>query len=392
MNRDSKLLTAVGLYHFANDGTLAVLPLVLPVIKLKFGLSYTDIGALTAAGLIATLLVQLLVSQFAHRFRAVRSLTIGMVTIFLFAVMLVFTWNFASLFVFVIGMRVGAAVYHPLGLALVAHRFSSGNIDMAMGIQSSLGDMGVFLAFVTTGALGTIFDWQSSFALWGAICLSAAFVGIALNIGAEEDSALGRLVGHNDLSWREAARRIGILIVPLTVGGAGYNIIINYAPLMLQRLYGLDIVHYALVMAMWVGTGAVFTLIFGRLTSKVGRGKAIIASYVLVLASGLLVWAIDSLWVAVFAMFLYGVGLFMTYPALFAYITEMTGGKRSERAFGIVFTAQLSGGFVFSFLCGALADVYDIKTPFIVLSAIAAVALVVTAYYLARRESAPGTA
>jgi MFS family permease len=307
-------------------------------------------------------------------------------------VMMVFVWNFASLLVFVIGMRIGAAVYHPLGLALVASRFGNGKIDMAMGIQSSLGDMGVFLAFVTTGALGVIFDWQSSFALWGAICLSAAVIGIALKIGSEEDSDVGKLVARNDLSWGDALKRIGLLIVPLTVGGAGYNIIINYAPLMLQDLYGLEIGQYALVIALWVGTGAVFTLIFGRLTSRVGRGNAIIASYVLVLVSGVMIWAVDSLWVAVLAMFLYGVGLFMTYPALFAYIVEMTGGKRSERAFGIVFTAQLTGGFVFSFICGALADVYDIKTPFMVLSAIAAVALAVTAYYLAGRKRAPGVA
>ncbi|MFH0815615.1 MAG: MFS transporter [Methanobacteriota archaeon] len=392
MNRDSRLLTAVGLYHFANDGALAVLPLVLPVIKLKFGLTYTDIGTLTAAGLVATLLVQLMVSQFAHRFRAVRSLTIGMATMFMFAVMLVFVWSYASLLVFVIGMRIGAAVYHPIGLALVASRFGNGKIDMAMGIQSSLGDMGVFLAFITTGALGAIFDWQSSFALWGAICLAAAIVGIALKMGTDEDSQIGRTVAHNDLSWREALKRIGILIVPLTVGGAGYNIIINYAPLMLQDLYGLEIGQYALAIALWVGTGAAFTLIFGRITSRVGRGKAIMASYVLVLVSGLLVWAVDSLWMAVLAMFLYGVGLFMTYPALFAYITEMTGGKRSERAFGIVFTAQLTGGFVFSFICGVLSDMYDIKTPFVVLSAIAAVALAVTAYYLATVKATPATA
>jgi MFS family permease len=82
-------------------------------------------------------------------------------------------------------------------------------------------------------------------------------------------------------------------------------------------------------------------------------------------------------------MFLYGAGLFMTYPALFAYIVEMTGGQRSERAFGIVFTAQLAGGFVFSFLCGVLADAFGIKTPFVVLSVIAGVALAVTGHYLA---------
>ena len=386
MKPGTRLLTAVGLYHFANDGALAVLPLVLPVIKLRFDLSYTDIGALTAAGLLVTLVVQLLVSQYAHRFSPVRALTLGMATMFLFASMMVFVWDFASLLVFVIGMRIGAAVYHPLGLALVAQKYANGKIDMAMGVQSSLGDMGVFLAFVTTGALGAIFDWQSSFALWGAICLTAAIVGVALKVGSDAGYAPAGHDSRADMSWRDALGRIGILLVPLTVGGAGYNIIVNYAPLMLQDAYGLDIGIYALVIALWVGTGAIFTLIFGQITSKVGRGNAIVSSYALIIASGLMIALSTSRWIVVLAMFLYGVGLFMTYPALFAYVTERTGNRRSERAFGIVFTAQLTGGFLFSFICGVLADAYTIKAPFVVLSAIGAVAMVVTGLYLARRK------
>jgi FSR family fosmidomycin resistance protein-like MFS transporter len=385
MKPGAKLLTAVGLYHFANDGALAVLPLVLPVIKLKFDLSYTDVGTLTGLGLVVTLAVQLLVSQYAHRFSAVRALTLGMATMFVFAVMMVFVWDFASLLVFVIGMRIGAAVYHPLGLALVAQRYANGKIDMAMGVQSSLGDMGVFLAFVTTGALGAIFDWQSSFALWGAICLTAALVGISLKIGSDPADAPEAGRARNDMTWGDAFSRIGILLIPLTVGGAGYNIIVNYAPLMLQDAYGLEIGIYALVIALWVGTGAVFTLIFGHITSSVGRGKAILASYVLIIASGLIIVLSESLLLAVLAMFLYGVGLFMTYPALFAYVTELTGGRRSERAFGIVFTAQLTGGFLFSFVCGVLSDAYTIKAPFLVLSVIGAVAMVGTGIHLSRK-------
>ena len=391
MKSDSKLLTAVGLYHFANDGSLAVLPLVLPVIKLKFNLSYTDIGILTGVGLIVTLLVQILVSELANRFRAVRVLTLGMTTMLLFSAMMVFVWNYASLLVFVIGMRIGAAAYHPLGLALVAKRFGNGDIDMAMGVQSSSGDLGVLLAFLTTGALGVIFDWQSSFALWGGICLAAAVVGISFKIGTDESSPCEILVRDAELSWSDAFHRIGILIIPLTVGGAGYNILVNYAPLMLQAIYNLEIGQYALIIALWVGTGATFTLIFGRISTKFGRGRAIILSYILVLLSGLLILFTTNLAITILAMFLYGVGLFMTYPALFAYVTESTGGKRSERAFGIVFTCQLSGGFVASYLSGVLSDAYNIRMPFLLLSIIAAIALCVTSYYLVKLRSRPST-
>jgi FSR family fosmidomycin resistance protein-like MFS transporter len=391
MKPGSRLLAAVGVYHFANDGALTVLPLVLPILKGLFEISYTEIGVLTAAGLAITLVVQLLVSEFAHRFSAERALAGGMVVMFISATMMLFVWNYASLLIFVVGMRIGAAAYHPLGLALVARRFNGEKIDMAMGIQSSAGDAGVFLAFITTGVIGSVFGWRSSFGLWGAICLAAAVVGIALRAGLDEPTASKALPRDpSEPGWGATAKRIGILLVPLTVGGAGYNIIVNYGPLMLSDAYGMAIWQYTLVVALWVGTGAIFTLIFGRITSRFGRGNAILASYVILAAAGLLIWFLSSVWVAALAMFLFGVSLFMTYPALFAYVTELTGGRRTEKAFGIVFTAQLSGGFIFSFLCGMVADSYGIKSPFVILSVIALVALAVTAYYLARQGKRPG--
>jgi FSR family fosmidomycin resistance protein-like MFS transporter len=389
MRPGTKLLSAVGFYHFANDGTLAVLPLVLPIIRLRFGLSYTDVGTLTAAGLVVTLSVQLLVSHHSRRFDALNALTAGMAVMLVFTAMMVMVWDFASLLVFVIGMRIGAAVYHPLGLAMVAKNFGNGDIDMAMGVQSSLGDMGVFLAFVTTGALGAIFNWQSSFALWSAICLAAALVGIGMNVVREEPAPAGRRIEETDLTWREAASRLGVLFIPLAVGGAGYNIIVNFAPLMLQDEYGLAIGSYALVIALWVGTGAAFTLIFGKISLKVGRGRTISASYILIIASGLMIAFTDDIQVAILAMFFYGMGLFMTYPALFSYVTELTDGRRSEKAFGLVFTAQLTGGFAFSFICGVSSDMFGIKSPFLILSAMAALALIVTGHYLFRVRRRP---
>jgi len=386
MRPGSRLLAAVGMYHLANDGSLIVMPLLLPVIRTFVPMSYTQIGVLTATGLVVTLLMQLVVSQFAHRFSAVKVLTLGMAVLALFSVMMAFVSDYASLLVFVIGMRLGAAAYHPLGLALVAHRFGGERIDMAMGVQSSAGDIGVFAAFVTTGLLGALLGWQSAFVLWGAICIAAALTGLGLGVSSEERPHAGL---DSEPSWSWAFERVAPLIVPLTVGGAGYNIIVNYAPLMFGDAYGLGIGEYTAIIAMWVGVGATFTLVFGKISTRFGRGRAIVTSYLLIIAAGLLVWFLTPLWVAVVAMFMLGAGLFMTYPALFAYVTERAGGKRSEKAFGIVFTAQLTGGFVLSYVCGVVADIYGIKTPLLILAIIALVALCFASYYIARLRPRP---
>jgi MFS family permease len=53
-----------------------------------------------------------------------------------------------------------------------------------------------------------------------------------------------------------------------------------------------------------------------------------------------------------------GAGLFLTYPALFAFASQASHQRLQGAAFGIVFFFQLLGGAVGSFAAGALSDLF----------------------------------
>jgi MFS family permease len=66
-------------------------------------------------------------------------------------------------------------------------------------------------------------------------------------------------------------------------------------------------------------------------------------------------------------MVLLGISVFLTYPALASFISEVTEESSESGTFGIVFTLQLGGGTIVLFLSGFLSDIYGIWMPFVVL-------------------------
>ena len=67
MEEKKKILSAVSLYHALDDGVISVIPLLFPVFKVLFDLSYTQIGLITGGGLLVTLIGQLYLGHISDR-------------------------------------------------------------------------------------------------------------------------------------------------------------------------------------------------------------------------------------------------------------------------------------------------------------------------------------
>ena len=63
MNDKHSILSIVSLFHGFNDGALAVIPLLFPILKEMFNLSYTQIGFITGGGLAISLLLKSLLGE-----------------------------------------------------------------------------------------------------------------------------------------------------------------------------------------------------------------------------------------------------------------------------------------------------------------------------------------
>ena len=74
----------------------------------------------------------------------------------------------------------------------------------------------------------------------------------------------------------------------------------------------------------------------------------------------------------------YGAFLFVTYPALFSIINEVTNESERGTAFGILFGLQLGGGAFVVYVCGIVADSLNNPDYAFVIVAVLAAASAVT--------------
>ncbi|MGY6564525.1 MAG: MFS transporter [Halomonadaceae bacterium] len=71
-----------------------------------------------------------------------------------------------------------AAIYHPVGIAMVAE--SSDGVGQALGVNGVWGNMGVAAAPLLTGAITGMLGWQTAFFIPGALCLASGIAYLAL--------------------------------------------------------------------------------------------------------------------------------------------------------------------------------------------------------------------
>jgi hypothetical protein len=81
-------------------------------------------------------------------------------------------------------------------------------------------------------------------------------------------------------------------------------------------------------------------------------------------------------------MIIFGTAVFLMFPALFSFVSEVTHETVEGKTFGIIFTLQLGGGTVLLFLGGILSDIFGIWIPFLLLGSISMIiAIILIIFY-----------
>lgn len=366
-------LWAIGLYHASNDSAGVAVAAVFPIL-LTEGLitSYTGIGQLTLVALLVTVVCQILFGAWSDRVNPRLLLPLGMVLVGGFSLLTTQATSFVLLVLFVALARVGMSVYHPVGISWVGKAFKR-DLDQAMGFQSAFGDLGVIVAFASSGFLGLRYGWQVPFLVWGGVALGAATVGYALTGGIERAP---REVHRNPIRWAPLLRSLALWTLPMAMGGAAYIITISYGNSFLVERLALAEDAADGVIALWIGAGVLTAYSYGRITRLVGRFRSLALAFLLIAVSGFVISRAPPLGVLLPTFVLFGVGVFLTYPALFSFISESTEDRIGGATFGVVFGFQLVGGAAAGLGAGLAADRWGIHTPFLILTALGLVTLV----------------
>jgi MFS family permease len=362
-----RILISASLFHALNDSATVAVPMIFPLLLGQRWLirDYGEIGLLSNFGLLTTCLFQVLIVHAAKRWDYRLMLGVSLAGISASLVLISLASSYASLFLIYLLFRVFDSFYHTIGLAWVSRSHPSQGIDLAMGVQSGSGNLGVFLAFISVGFLAQRFDWRVPLWSWAGVCLGLGLASFILvrRISFETDG----VDGLNLSSWFETFRVIRRYVGGFVFGGAAWSVTIYFAPSLLNRKFGVPMGRTGLYLALWIGIGTVMSYFFGGLSRALGRKLIFRAA----LAGGSLSLIVVGLaqrpWLAVLGLVTFGLFLFLIYPALQSCVGNIIAPKNQSQAFSVVSNLQIVSGALIALAAGFLSDRFGVNSPFLVM-------------------------
>ena len=373
MKQQGRILSSVSLIHAINDGSVSVISILFPIFKELFNLSYTQVGIITGGGLFITLVAQLVLGRMADGKNVNTFLLTGLLMTSLSLVLLTLSNGFITLIFLIFFLRFATSFFHPIGIGWISRTYKKGRLDWAMGIQSGSADLGAFIAILTTLSITQLTHWTVPLYVWACICILGLLVSLALTHQLKKEFVIVPKETKK-LSLKEMAadafhrmRRIKLLIPAFMISGASWGVIITYLPLLLNARTTLSLPVIGFLVALWAGVGSITSLSYGKIRSYIHRKKLLVLSYVTIGILSLFLAVFTHIIILIGVMILLGIAVFLTYPALFSFVSEVTHESVEGWTFGLTFTFQTGGGTIILLLGGVLSDLFGIWIPFALL-------------------------
>ena len=373
MKQQGRILSTVSLIHAINDGSVAVISILFPIFKDLFDLSYTQVGVITGGGLFITLLAQLFLGRIADGKNVNSFLLTGLLLTIVSLVLLTFSDAFITLIFFIFFMRFATSFFHPIGIGWISRTYKKDRLDWAMGIQSGSADIGAFLAILTTLSITQLTHWTVPLYGWASICILGLLASLVLTFQLKKEFVIvpketkKHTIREMATDAFERMNGIKILIPAFMISGAFWGVIITYLPLLLTERTTLSLPIIGFLVALWAGIGSITSLCYGKIRSFIHRKKLLIIAYMTLGLFSLCLAVFTHIIILIMVMIVFGIALFLTYPALFSFVSEVTHESVEGWTFGLTFTFQTGGGTILLFLGGVLSDLFGIWIPFALL-------------------------
>jgi FSR family fosmidomycin resistance protein-like MFS transporter len=266
---------------------------------------------------------------------------------------------------------VGVAAYHPE--AARAARQAAGASAQGMSVFAVGGNAGIAVAplFVApilgaTGLAGT-----PLLALPAVV--TALLLAVAWRSREPAPSRVRATGGTGTDDWRA----FGWLTVVVVCRSIAYFGISSFLALLLIHRFGLAKGTASAALTVFTGTGAVGTVLGGRLADRAGRLTAVRAGYALTVPGLLGLLLAPGPAVAFVSAFVLGLGLYVPFAVHTTLGQEYLPG-RIGTASGVTLGLAVSAGGMVAPLLGLVADAYGIRTAPALLLVLPVVALAVS--------------
>ena len=240
-----------------------------------------------------------------------------------------------ALAVWLLGLGICAAIYHPVGSTLLVS--NTHRLGRDLGINGVWGNVGAACASgVTAGIIGLL-GWQAGFLVPGAVCIVAGTAFLTLVPSA--DAAVSRAGGREQPAPIPVARPVILAILfgcAIVAGGFTFNIVSVSLPKVIDERLG-----YSLDLEL-VGALATAVFLFGALTQfSIGRFidrsalPPLFAVIAAVQAAGLTFAALTTGIVMLAGLVITMAGIYAQVVVNDAMVARYVPAERRARAYGL---------------------------------------------------------
>jgi MFS family permease len=258
----------INLAHALDHYVMLIFPTVVIGLQAVYARSYAELIALGTASFVAFGVFSLPAGWLADRWsrRNMMALFYGGSGLSLMAAGL--APNLVALAVALTAVGMFAAIYHPVGTAMLIEQATSRGRSLAF--NGVCGNLGVALAAGITAVLVAALGWRAAFLVPGVVCLAAGALYLQLVPDEQRKAGSRATVADVPLAARMAATIFALFIVIALTAGLVFHIATVALPKVLDERLGSGI---SLVMVGGIATlifmcGAIAQLAIGRLVER----------------------------------------------------------------------------------------------------------------------------
>jgi MFS family permease len=352
---DIRVMSLVGFAHATSHFFHLVIPSLFPWLVAEFHLSFTSAGTLTTVFFVVSGIGQAVAGFVVDRYGAQRTLWTGLVLFALSAVALSLAQDYSMLLFSAVLAGAGNAVFHPADFTMLNRSVSPPRLGHAFSAHGLAGNVGWAAAPVCMAGIATLAGWRTAALAAGGLAVVALSSLVLLR---------GILDAPSPAHEREAAvlprdSRFAFLGVSaiwmcfffFLASTMGLGALQNFAPSVLNHVYGLPLTAAASALTLYLLGGAAGIAVGGFLAARYQAHERVVAALLITAALMALVLAIGGIPHAAVAplMALVGFCTGTATPSRDLLVRKAAMQRFGQRSFGRVY------GFVYSGLDVGLA-------------------------------------
>jgi len=353
-----KVLSALSASHMVNDMMQSLLLALYPLLKGKFALSFSQVGAITLTYQLTASLFQPLVGLYTDRHPVRYALPVGMSSTLSGLVLLGFAPSFGVVLVSAALIGLGSAVFHPES-SRIARLASGGRHGLAQSLFQLGGNTGTAIGPLVAAAV-IVPHGQHSVAWFAGVALCGVLLLLHVSrwYATQHATVAARRGGHSAqpsaLSRRAVLGAIAILLVLIFSKYFYIAGLSSFYTFYLIEKFQLSLRSAQVHLFLFLFASAVGTIAGGPIGDRFGRKPVIWASILGVAPFALLLPHADLFWTTALTI-LIGLVLSSAFSAILVYAQELIPGHVGMVS-GLFFGFAFGMGGLGAAVLGILAD------------------------------------